>query len=106
MRVRRRGVPVSAHCIQHVGFPCPPWCITPGAGVAGPRPAVVDYGPNPDREPVAVGDTFHRVGDPGGAWEVTERWDHEWRLDRGSDFTLQSTAALLDRARWVPARAI
>jgi hypothetical protein len=66
----------------------------------------VDYGPNHEREAVAIGDTFHRVGDPGGAWEVTQERDGLWSLERGRALVFATTRQILDRAIWVPAPAI
>lgn len=70
------------------------------------RPILVDYGPNPEREPVAIGDTFHRVGDPGGAWEVTRKDEGIWMLERGPHLVAATSRQLLDRAQWVPVPAI
>lgn len=57
-------------------------------------------------EPVAIGDTFHRVGDPDGPWEVTDQGALGWGLRRGDKFVAQTNRQLLDRALWTPARSL
>ena len=89
----KRSVTISAH--------------GPDAPGEGPRPILVDYGPSDDREqPIAIGDTFLKVGDPGGAWEVTRRDEGVWMLERGPHLMAATTRQLLDRALYVPTPAI
>jgi len=119
-----------------------------GAPCPREHPAIVEYGPNHEREdrcekcgasltygrpchrcptpcpgrheckghhacrehgahaPVAIGDTFDRAGDSGGAWEVTGDRGILWVLQRGDTMVFTTAAQLQDRALWVPARAI
>jgi len=57
---------------------------------------------------VAIGDTFERVGDVGGPWEVTapgNRW-HRWLCRCGDLRQFVTTARLLDPRRWRRVRAL
>lgn len=97
---------MTAHV--HVVPPGVNQCVVCGAKAlpAAPRPILVDYGPSPDREPIAIGDTFLRVGDPGGAWEVTRQDEGIWILERGPHLIAATSRQLLDRALYVPAAAL
>lgn len=55
--------------------------------------------------PVAIGDTFHRAGDPDGAWEVTRQGLTAWRLERGPLVVYATERQLLDASLWTRARA-
>jgi len=55
---------------------------------------------------VAIGDTFHKAGDPDGAWEVTREGLTAWRLERGPLVMYATTRQLLDASLWTRARAL
>lgn len=57
-------------------------------------------------EPVAIGDTFVRAGDPNGPWEVTAQAPDKWRVERGIEWGYLTTEEILDPARWQRARAL
>lgn len=61
----------------------------------------------PEQHPVAIGDTFARVGDDAGAWEVTRNGaGNFWGLENGARFRFALTADLLDPSRWTRVRAL
>lgn len=56
---------------------------------------------------VAIGDTFQRVGDGGGPWEVTaQASDKVWNLRCGGLICAAHEESILDPARWGRVRAM
>lgn len=55
---------------------------------------------------VTVGDSFGRIGDLNGPWEVTVQAPDKWRVERGDERAYLTTEEILDPARWQRVRAL